>query len=533
MNFGQLFFVINIGLIVSIINIFHVIIGYARTLPGQVYMATGHYYLDYFEYLQAISQGQHGQWLWENDYITSVKIKTIFGMWQYLIFGKIGQLFHLSPIATYWGANIILSVVLSVLIFFIIKKILFNKPFYWQLAAYILALFSAPFFKIVVSNNLKIIPYRFWDDQAVLINRFSSVPYHISAQIIVLLIILITADSLDKIVSLSKKVVIIRFVVIISLLFFLLSFSPASFLLVVFSLILTLIWLLFSKQFFSKIKFLGIILFITFPLSLFMKIFYINKFFSDVSQTESSWQIHPPLIFVFLTIGPILLFFWLGFKNYFRQLTTIKIIFFSFVFSSYLMFVSPIAFYLKTTNMRFLSPLNYILLAVLTVVGIKKLKYLLIICLTLLLLFIPGNIEGIRSQINDPNLVSPISYLPKGIIDGFRYLDTLPGKQAVLTTPAQFLGMVAPIYSGKPVYLNRPGLYKYDQKIDMAAKFYWNIFSEDQAKEFMNKNQIGFVVLTSIEGYPPNNLKNYKFLKEIYHNKDIVIYQDISLPKSL
>jgi hypothetical protein len=525
MNFGQILLVINIGFIVSLINVLHVIIGYARNLPGQVYMATGHYYLDYFEYLQAISQGQHGQWLWENDYLTNIKFKTIFGMWQYVIFGKIGQLFHLSPIATYWGANIILSIILSVLIFFIIKKILINRPFYWQLAAYVLALFSAPFFKIAVDNNLKIIPYRFWNDQAVLINRFGSIPYHISAQIIILLIILITSDSLDRIVSLSKKIIIIKFVVIICLLFFLLSFSPASFLLVVFSLILTLIWLLFSKQSFSKIKFLGIILFINFPLALLMKFFYINKFFSDVSQTESGWQIHPPLTFVFLTTGPILLFFWLGFKNYFRQLTTIKIMFLSFVFSSYLLFFSPIAFYLRTTNMRFLSPLNYILLAVLTVAGIKKLKSLLIICLILLLLFIPGNIESIKSRINDPNLVSPISYLPKGIIDGFKYLDTLPGKQAILTTPAQFLGMIASIYSGKPVYLNRPGLYKYDEKVGIAAKFYWDLLEERQAKEFLEKNQIGFITLTSIENYPIDKLAHYKFLKNIYQNQNIVIYQ--------
>ena len=528
MNFGQLILVINIGLITSIINILHVIIGYARTLPGQVYLATGHYYLDYFEYLQAISQGQHGQWLWENDYITSVKIKTIFGMWQYLIFGKIGLLFHLSPTAAYWGTKIILSIILSVLIFFVIKKILINKPFYWQLAAYVLTLFSAPFFKIVINNNLKIIPYRFWNDQATLFNRFGNIPYHISDQIVVLLLILIVTNSLDKIVSLSKKTVITRFIVIVGLLSFLLSFSPASFLLIVASLILTLIWLLFSKQSFLKIKFLGIILSIIFPLSVLMKNFYINKFFGGVSQIESNWQIHPPLIFVLLTTGPILLFFWIGFKNYFRQLTTIKIIFFSFVFSSYLMFFSPLAFYLKTTNVRFLSPLNYTLLAVLTVVGIKKLKTLLVVCLILLLLFIPGNFEGIRSQINDPNLVSPISYLPKGIIDGFKFLDTLPGKQTVLTTPAQFLGMIASIYSGKPVYLNRPGLYKYDEKVNITARFYLGLLEERQAKEFLEKNQIGFIILTSIENYPLDKLGQYNFLKKIYQNKDIVIFQYIT-----
>ena len=104
-------------------------------------------------------------------------------------------------------------------------------------------------------------------------------------------------------------------------------------------------------------------------------------------------------------------------------------------------------------------------------------------------------------------------------------MDTLPGKKTVLTTPAQFLGMVAAIYSGKPVYLNRPGLYKYDQKVDITAKFYWGLLDERQAKEFLEKNQISFVTLTSVEDYPVDKLADYKFLKKIYQNKDIVIFR--------
>lgn len=527
MNFGQLLLIINIGFIVGIINILHVIIGYARTLPGQVYMATGHYYLDYFEYLQAISQGQHGQWLWKNDYMANIKIETIFGMWQYLIFGKIGQLFNLSPIATYWGTNILLSIILCLLIFFVIKKILFNKPFYWQLAAYILTLFSAPFFKILINNKITFTPFRFWNDQAVLINRFGSVPYHISAQIIILLIIIIS-DSLDKIPSLTKKDIIVKTMFLIGLLLFLLSFSPASFLLITSSLIMTIVWLILSKQSILKIKFLAIALLVSLPISFFMKFFYINKFFSDVSQVESAWQIHPPLTHVFLTIGPILLFCLFGLKNYFRNLNTVKTVLLSFVLSSYFMFFSPVALLLKTTNMRFLSPLNYIFLAVLTVLGIKKLKHLLLVCIMLLLLFIPANIDAIKIQINDPNLVSSISYLPKDVVDGFKYLSFLPGDQKVLTTPAQFIGMIVPVYSGKQVYLNRPGLYYYDKKIDLVSRFYWNTLGgENESKKFLEKNQIGYVVLTSLEDYPIDKLTGYKFLKKIYQNNNIVIYQKI------
>ncbi|EKE14831.1 MAG: hypothetical protein ACD_12C00273G0005 [uncultured bacterium] len=529
MNFGQLFLVINIGIIVSIINIFHVIVGYARTLPEQIYLATGHYYLDYFQYLQALSQGWHGHWIFENYFGTGIRFQTILGMWQFLVLGQIGKHLGLSQITTYWLSTILLSIVLSVLIFFFIKKLLINKPFYWHLSAYILTLFAAPFFQII---NKQILVYRFWNDKAVLVDRFGGVPYHITSQIIILLVILFIADSLDKFNTLSKRSIIIRKFVVVGFLAFLLSFSPGYFLLTVSSLILSLLCLVIIRKSWLQIKFLGIILVILFPISFLIRSYIILQYYSVIAQIESAWQIHPPFIDVIYTTGPILLFAWLGFKDYFRKFSYIKLIFFNFIFTSYLFFFSPLALFIRTTNTRFLTSLNYIFFAVLTVAGIKKLKSLFIISLIVFLLFIPGNYRSISDRINDQNLNnSPISYLPKGIIDGFKFLSTLPGQQAILTTPAQFLGTLASIYSNKPVYLVRPGQQlDYQPKSDLAAKFYWKILSDPEAMLFLDKNQIGYVVLTSLENYPPEKLKSYKFLKKIYHNKDIVIYEKISPP---
>jgi len=525
MNFGLIFLIFNIGLIASVFNVINVIIGYARALPGQVYMATGHYYLDYFQYLQALSQGWHGHWILTNYY----EAKTFLGMWQFLILGQIGRHLGLSQIATYWLSVIILSLTLSVLIFLLIKKLLINKPFYWQLSAYILALFAAPFFRIINTNNHFVTTsYRFWNDKAVLLDRFGGVPYHIVDQIIILSVIILVADSLEKIKTLSKKSFIIRIITIVGAMTFLLSFSPVYSLLVIVTLFLTSILLFIWKRSWSRIIFLWIILAVLFPITLYIRDSF-NQHYSVVTKMELAWQVHPPFIDVLLTTGPILLFAWLGVKEYFHKLSFIKIVFFNFILISYLFFFSSLATFLGITNTRFLTPFGYIFFAVLTVAGIKKIKHLFIISLFVFLLFIPANLESVRNQLNDQNLnSSPISYLPKGMIDGLKFLATVPGQRAVLTTPAQFLGSIVSTYSGKTAYIVRPGQQPdYDQKSDLSAKFYWNIFSEDQAKEFMNKNQIGFVVLTSIEGYPPDNLKKYKFLKEIYHNQDIVIYQKI------
>lgn len=526
MNFSQIFLVINIGFIASILNVFHVIIGYAKTLPGQVYMATGHYYLDYFEYLQVISQGQHGHWMWENYYGTDIKFKTFLGMWQYLIIGKIGHLFNLSPITIYWVSIIIFSLILSVLIFFIIKKLLNNQPFYKQLIAYVLTLFAAPFFQITMTNGYsKISLYRFWNDSAVITNRFGGIPYHLTSQIITLLVILIVSQTLDKISSLPIKSIGLRMLIMIILLTFQVSFSPVYFLLITLALLLSLVCSIFLKKSLSQIGFLIIALLILFPIGFVFKYYFLNQFYANVAQMEAGWQIHPSLIDVFLTIGPLAIFFWLGLKGYFRHFSSIRLIFFNFVFVSYLFFFSPLSIFFSTTNTRFLTPLNYILLAVMTVVGIKKSRPLLIITICIFLFFIPANIKNISDKLNDQNLFSPITYLPKGIIDGLKFLNTIPGKKAVLTTPAQSLGMIVPIYSDKIVYLSRPGQFHYDEKINLTHQFYLRLMEEKQAKDFLNKNGIGFVVLTSIEDYPLDKISQYSFLKKIYQNQDVVIFQ--------
>jgi len=528
MSFSQLLLVINIGLIASIVNVLHVIIGYARTLPGQVYMATGHYYLDYFEYLQALSQGWHGHWIYKNYYGTDIKFKTLFGMWQNLLIGHAGKFFGLSQVVSYWLSIIFFSIILSLLIFFVIRKILIDRPFYWQFGAFILTLAATPFFELSILNGrLNIIPFRFWNDRAILLDRFSSIPYRLTEQITVLIIILLLSKTIDRLDTDSKRILFFRTIVLIALFAFLITFSPAYFVLGVCALGISLIWLIISKQSFVKIKYLVFIIGILIPLGWLTKVLFIDKIFGGISQFETGWQVHPPSLDIALTTGPILLFVLFGLKSYFSKISSIKLIIMSFVLSSYLFFLSPIAQYLGTTNARFLSPINYIILGVLAVSGIKKKKYLAMISVIFVILFIPSAIKEINNKINDRNLSSPISYLSKGIINGFEYLKRFPGQDAVLTTPSQFIGTIIPIYSDKPVYISRPGQFGYYEKADLSAKFYWNSFSELEAKQFLDKNQIGFVVLTSIEGYPPDNLKKYKFLKKIYHNKDIVVYQKI------
>lgn len=531
-NCNRFFIVLNIAIIASILNVLHVILGYAQTPPGQIYLGTGHYYLDFFEYLHAVSQGMRGNWFFENYFINEPAPNILFGKWQYLMIGKVGNIFHFSTVFTYWLSVVILSIVFSLLIFKIISSLLSNESFNRQLIAYILTLFAAPFFLLSKNTTgIKIIVFEFWNDKSVIFKRFGSLPHYYLSNIIILLTMLLAANTINEISALSKRSLIARVIIIVSIVLFLLTFSPSSFFLIVMSLFLTGVFLFIGylknnkKNIRRLLIFFGTIFFLILPIGILVKNYLTNDYYAWVSQVERAWQIHPLLTTVLLVTGPILIFALLGISNYFKKLTPIRILLLSFVLISYGVFFSEIAFYLGTTNTRFLTAISYILFGCLTALSLKRIKTLFYITILLLILFLPPNIETFRTMLTDRNIFSPITYLPKGMMDGFNFLDNISDNRVVLTSPSQFLSMVVPTFTGKYVYLFRPGGIDYQQRANSADAFYLGLLDDKSTEDFIKKNNIGFVILTSIEGYSVYSLRKYSFLKEIYKNNDIVIFE--------
>ena len=46
-----------------------------------------------------------------------------------------------------------------------------------------------------------------------------------------------------------------------------------------------------------------------------------------------------------------------------------------------------------------------------------------------------------------------------------------------------------------------------------------------EAKKFVNDNKIGFVFLTYMDNYQPQNLEKYTFLKRIYDKENVIVYK--------
>ncbi len=261
---------------------------------------------------------------------------------------------------------------------------------------------------------------------------------------------------------------------------------------------------------------------------------YSQSFLTNFKQVES--QIHAQLgwkLFI-LTMGPAIIFVLLGIPRFIRSLNWGGIMSVSFVLASYVLFFSPVDRLLGTHNGRFLSPLSYVLWGVLAVLGIQQVSYVIrplggkifIFFVCILLLFsLPVIFQSFTTTINDQNINSPITYLPRGIVEAMKYVGQRPEKGNVLMTPSQFLGTILPIFADRKTYVARHiATPNYIEKNITASNFYLGAMSHEQAVNFLRNNNVKFVIWTSIEGYDIKPLYTYPFLEEVYKNKDAVIF---------
>ncbi len=542
LNWGRALFISTIAIIISTVNILHVIIGYAKTSPGWFYMATGHYYLDYFEYLQEIVAGMRGKWL-ATSYVSTDPTTPYFQSLPYIFIGKIAKLFFISPISAYWIAIFILTVILVILIYFAMTQLLPGKPLYIHISALLLSVFATPFinFNSFISKGI-VDPYEIWYSPSSLNKRIGGVPYHILSSVVILGVLLMVAETVKKITNLTVKKIIERAVLASFLITIVLTFSPFNVLTAISAVFLTVffyliyhLWKKDKKTIINLIIFALPILLIVFPAGIGIKILY-TKIFKNLSNVETQWINYPPISTVLLNIGPILIFVPFGIFTYFKKISPSKIIFLAFTCISYAFFYSKLAYYLGTHNLRFVSELNYVVFGALSILGIETIggffgrfkKFFIIFIVAILFSFFSlVNWQYLQAELNDYNLFSPITYLPQGVVNGFIYLDKTPDRKVVLTSPAQFLGIIVPIFADRFVYIGRSAVSGYPPKAALADLFYLGKMSDEEASNFLRQNNIGYVVLTSIEGYSVKDLVKYQFLKESFRDTDIVIYKVI------
>lgn len=526
--------ILTIAIVVNIINLSHLVVGFAKTSVDSIYLFTGHYYLDYFVYVQAIAQGIKGRWLHENPYSGDDSARTILGWWQYVIYGKLGGLFHLSAVQIYWLMVIIYSIILTFLIYIFIRKLLDKESFVIQILTLLIFIFATPFYRLTTGvAEWRPVPYEFWYSQNSLYQRFGATPHHYLSTIIVAVELILLAGIVEKITKTRAAIFLILMV-------FLLTFSPMQVINILSALGLITLLQLKKRNGIKLLFFMTITIVIILPAAFIIKILH-SQMGILVRSSAADFTLNQKVPFAqfLLATGPIVLLAPLGIKPFFSKLTPFKKIFFCFVLSSIIFFFSPLSYFLGSYNARFLSGLNYVFAASLGLLGIKYFSskifsrspiIMLISISVLFLFFLPYHLYYLKGRLTDVNLFTTVSYLPKKVIEGFEFLDPQPQDEIVLTAPAFSTGLFLPIFADKKVYIGKIAFTQdFDKKVALAEKFYWGEMEANEAKIFLQKNKIGFVVLTSqdMKYYSTLSLVKYNFLKEIYKNSDIVIYKII------
>jgi len=527
MKVQKIFTVVNIALFVSFLSILRIIIGYINNPPGFTYLAVGHYYLDYFEYLQQTAQGMMGHWAVLNQFATDDPTRTILGWGQYLIIGKIAKIFHLSVVAGYWVGVFFLVFFSCLSIYFIIKQLLPKLSFFYQLAAWFFCLFAAPFV------NNKLIPFDFWYAPMSFFHRFGGIPHHLSTVILTVIALIMSADIYNRLKTEPFQKLIWRILILIGLLLILLTFGPLQVINVISGIFLVGIIFSIRNNMPRNLIYFGILIIVfILPAALIIRTAHDgSSLFQRINIWEASQENHPELLSIILTTGPILFFALLGLRRYFKEISNIRLMLFSYVLFSYLYYSTSLARYFGTFNSRFLTASVYILFGTLAILGIVEIanwfgkrKTILITSLILLLLVYFFGVTALIYKSFGP--VDQTSYLPNSIYNGVQFLGAQPDKRAVLTSPDKYFGAVVPVFADKNVYIARPMFTPdFDNRLNISDKFFRGAMEPTEAKIFLKNNKIGFVFLTYMENYQPENLNKYLFLNKVYDKEGVKIFK--------
>lgn len=539
----DLILIISISFFVAVINVLIVIVGTLKIPPGSAYLAVGHYFLDYFEYVQQIVQGMRGRWLVNNPFTPNDPTETFIGWGQYLIYGKIANLFHWSPYFTYWFIVFILSIILCLLLFQLIKQLIPQESFFFQLMTWLLSIFAAPFVKIFSENSqLKIVAFDFWYAPMSLFHRFGGVPHQLMITTLVAALLILLSQLFTNFSKLNWKQLVGRSLIITALIIFLLTFAPFPVISLISSLVVTG-WIYLNKflvknskkEVGSLILFLGLTLVIVLPAALIIQRSHdVGDLFKRAITWETA-QFHYPFIWELLaTTGPILIFVPFGIIPFLKQNSPLRWLFFFFTVFSYFYFYTPLALFFGTHNGRFLNPVSYVLFGTLTILGMKTVtgwltkKRILFnsLVFAFLIYFLLVTYVIYRSFAG----IDRLSYLPKQLISAIKLLDQYPDNKAVLTSPPLSLGLIVPAIVDRKVYLGRSIFTPdYEQRTTISDRFYRGLLPAEQAKKLIIDNNIGYVILAQLEaveaGYQADNLEKYPFLKKIFENEAVKIYK--------
>lgn len=522
-NYKNYLFVIAISALFTFLNSIQFFTASRVQPPHSVYLGTIHYYEDYFLYLNHFFQGAHGNWLVTNRYTSEATPPSII-YWSNLLLGKIGGLIRLSPVLSYNVSVIVLSFLVLITSYIVFLNI-FPRDNRRALIGFIFSTFATSLINhIVVDGKSLWYPFQLWRTPHYAFDRLGGAPHQLLQTLFFLLGVLL---FFQKDIG-SPRI----FFGCLLLLIALTTTNPVQAGLLILCLWITV---LFSRSFFrSRIISLALL-----SIAVTITFLYTNSLLSSLPHLQSKlWEAGQEtattIPFLLASIGPIIVLIAVGILPSLKSKNPIYLFSIFLIGGCYALFLSPLPKLLGISNVRVIFPALYPFMGALAVNGAyaiaqrcKRKEHIVLAAMTLV--FILVSLPTLRIELEQKlkpldNPSDPVLFLPEKIYKGFDFLahrndyDTI-----ILANPTTHMDVLGPALSGHTAYSGHPLATINNEEKRAHAIGFFSLQKED-AQSWLTTNTIGYVIFTKYDGDVNRFMSSYPFLKTLYTNRDVAIF---------
>lgn len=500
---------------------------YSKNLPkDRAFELVHNYVFDYNFYLSRIKEGQEGKWLVTEKYYNRPHAPSLFQIF-YLYMGKLGGLFHLSAPVIYHTARIILG---FILLFLIGKYLTHLFPGWWSVIAYLLVVTTGSWPILVKLGNF----YRFstyWGGWSVIdsLQRISFIPHVLLGQIFLVLFVW-------KFTSLPRKITSLIIWCLLGLIAGII-FPPV--LITVYAIFLVMA-VLERKISFPKILFI----LISFPALLYAQVMFKIEPWKALAMFDIQHRSILPYTEYALALGPVLP---LGLAGLFLALVRKEKKFFPFIswiLALGLLFAvfervpqqSPTRFTQMLINVPLGVLATYFFYELWRIAG--RLKGIIVITMITVIILGLSVMVSMAGWLTDQvrwkaqgTWLYPVGvqlvYPLKDFMDGIEFL-RLNTKTNDVVLAYEAAGNYIPAYAGNFVYLGHANTPDEDGKLKIAARFFSGKMSEEEAKEFLKKENIKYIYFGPQErelGGVNDLSAVYAFITSVHSNSRVTLYK--------
>lgn len=503
----HLFLVILISVLATVENILPSIIGFQKTPADYIFLGTVHHANDYFYYLSQFSQGTT-HWITTTDLFTGESLPDTLIGWSNVLTGHLFHLFGVPAIPAY-HISIALWTFLLCLSAYQLALFIFKDKHKALFSLVLFVLYHA--FPIMQDNHWTYADY--WNNFSVPRIRFGGVPHQL---------LLNTLSITTTLFLLQQK----RWLVSVSA-FLLASLQPVLWLLIVIaSGISALIQSLQTSRKYAYALPTLLLILSGLPAAIYLHTTFATLPFSQLKAWEATQQVPLTVTHFVLAMGPIFILALFSLRTFIAKQTYGRLVVVVFSCLSLFMFMSKIPEATGLTNIRFLSTLTILCIAIIATEGLMH-KRILFFSLTLLLftLLIPNHLRTINlsTQFSPTNAYE---YLSKSDVDFLTSINT------VGTSDDTFLVLwpynsIFPALTGRKSYNGHPLLtINTTEKDALAAALYDQKMTNEKMQQFFLEHTIRFVI-----AYPwQTHLNQLSYLEAKKQTPNLILYEVLLHP---